>query len=119
MRKPYYGSLVHVGVLGCLEVFFVLCGCIARQGNTDAYRAYDEFLHGFWGNQLNCGKLMPFLEGKASILFHCQRAGPVVRQANEAESVTLTEGAIVKKLLFDLPGANAASAAPTLPLVVA
>jgi hypothetical protein len=78
MRKSYYGSLVVVGVLSCLEVFFVLCGCIARQGNTDAYGAYDKFLHGFWGNQLNCGKLMPFLEGKASILFHCQTTGPVV-----------------------------------------
>ena len=49
MREPQYGPLVHMGVLGCLEVFFVLCGCIARQGSTDAYGGYDELLHGFCG----------------------------------------------------------------------
>ena len=69
MREPHYGPLVHVSVLSCLEVFFVLRGCIARQSSTDAYGGYDELLHGFWGNQLNRGKLMPFLDGKASILF--------------------------------------------------
>jgi hypothetical protein len=69
MREPHYGPLVHVGVLSWLEVFFVLRGCIARQSSTDAYGGYDELLHGFWGNQLNRGELMPFLDGKASILF--------------------------------------------------
>jgi hypothetical protein len=58
-----------VGILSCPEVFFVLRGRIARQDSTDAYGAYNELLHGFWGNQLNRGKLMPFLDGKASILF--------------------------------------------------
>jgi hypothetical protein len=59
MREPDYGPLVQVGVLSCLEVFFVLRGYIARQGSTDAYGGDDELLHGFWGNQLNRGKLMP------------------------------------------------------------
>jgi hypothetical protein len=53
MREPHYGPLVHVGVLSCLEVFFILRGCIARQGSTDAHGGYDEILHGFWGKQLN------------------------------------------------------------------
>jgi hypothetical protein len=47
-------------------VFFVLRWCIARQGSTEAYGGYDEFLHGFWGNQLNRGKLLLFLGRKAS-----------------------------------------------------
>src|SRR5580692_6821997 len=42
MRKPHYSPLVHVGVLSCLEVFFVLRGCIARQGSTEAYGGYDK-----------------------------------------------------------------------------
>jgi hypothetical protein len=48
-------------------VFFVLCGRIARQGSSQEYGDYDELLHGIWGNQLNRGKLLPFLSGKASI----------------------------------------------------
>ena len=48
MREPDYGPLVQVGVLSCLEVFFVLRGCNARQGSTKAYGTYDELLHGFW-----------------------------------------------------------------------
>ena len=83
MREPKYGPLVRVGVLSCLEVFFVLRGCIARQGSTDAYGGYDELLHGFWGNQLSRGKLMPFLDGKASILFLLASStlAPVVQAA--------------------------------------
>jgi hypothetical protein len=69
MREPHYGPLVHGGVLSCLDVFFVLRVYIARQGGAEAYGGYDELLHGFWGNQLNRGKLLPFLGGKASILF--------------------------------------------------
>ena len=53
LREPNDGPLVHVGVLSCREVFFVLRGCIARQGSTDAYGGYDEILHGFRGKQLN------------------------------------------------------------------
>jgi hypothetical protein len=48
-------------------VFFVLPWCIARQGSTETYCGYDEILHGFWANQLNRGKLLLFLGGKASI----------------------------------------------------
>ena len=55
MREPHYGPLVQVSVLSCLEVFFILRGCNARQGSTKAYGTYDELLHGFWGNQLNRG----------------------------------------------------------------
>jgi hypothetical protein len=92
MREPHYGPLVHVGVLSCLEVFFVLRGCIAHQSSTDAYGGYDELLHGFWGNQLNHGKLMPFLDGKASILFLLASStlAPVV-QAAGSNSLPLVE----------------------------
>jgi hypothetical protein len=53
--------------LSCLDVFFVVRWCIDRQGSTDGYGGYDELLHGFLGNQLNRGKLLLFLGGKASI----------------------------------------------------
>jgi hypothetical protein len=65
--EPHYGPLVDGGVLCCLDVFFVLRWCIARQGSAEVYGGYDELFHGFWGNQLNRGKLLPFLSGKASI----------------------------------------------------
>jgi hypothetical protein len=58
--------LVDGGILSCLDVFFVLRWCIARQGSTEAYGGYDELLHGFWGNQLNRGKLLLFPGGKAN-----------------------------------------------------
>jgi hypothetical protein len=59
--------LVGGGVLSWLDVFFILRGRIARQGSTEAYGGYYELLHSFWGNQLNRGKLLLFLGGKASI----------------------------------------------------
>jgi hypothetical protein len=49
-------------------VFFVLRWRIARQGSTEAHGRYDEIFHCLkGGNQLNRGKLLLFLGGKASI----------------------------------------------------
>jgi hypothetical protein len=78
LREPHDGSLVGVGGL---KVLFVLPGCIARQGSTDAYGGYDELLRGFWGNRVNRGRIIPFLDGKQAFYFcgnrqlNCQRRG--------------------------------------------
>ena len=41
--------MVGGGVLGSLQMFFVLRWCVARQSSAEAYGGYDEVLHGFWG----------------------------------------------------------------------
>jgi hypothetical protein len=56
-------------VLGCPDVFLVLRWCIARQGSTEEYDSYDKLFHNVWGSRLNCGKLLLFLGGKASMKF--------------------------------------------------
>jgi hypothetical protein len=48
-------------------VFFVFRRRIARQGSTEACGGYDELFTASGGNQLNRGKLLLFLGGKASI----------------------------------------------------
>jgi hypothetical protein len=53
------------------------------------------------------------------MLYWPLRAKVVYERQCDSGSVALTAGTILKKLLFDLLGANAASAAPTLQLVVA
>ena len=65
--EPHYGPLVDVGVLSCLDVFFVFRWRVARQGSTEACGDYDELLHDFWGNRPNRGKLLLSLGDKASI----------------------------------------------------
>jgi hypothetical protein len=46
--ESQYGALVGGGVLGGLEVLFVLRRCIARQRSAEADGGYDEVLHGFF-----------------------------------------------------------------------
>jgi hypothetical protein len=59
----------------------------------------------------SCMNLFPFLRPEVAKI--------VYERQCDSGSVALTAGTILKKLLFDLLGANAASAAPTLQLVVA
>ena len=47
--ESQYGAMVGGGVLGGLDVFFVLPWCVARQGSAEAYGGYDKILHGFCG----------------------------------------------------------------------
>jgi hypothetical protein len=66
MREPHYGPLVQVSVLSCPEVFFVLRGCIARQGSTDAYGGYDKLLHGFLGKHFISAGIVHTRAGRLS-----------------------------------------------------